>query len=70
MRIFKRINKWLNNIGGYRITTDTLTYKYPAFIVEVQGIISWHTVKTFVSDDTEYAEMCANELLDMLKADI
>ena len=48
------------------MTTDKTSYKYPAYIVEVQGLLSWHTVKVFVSDDTEYAKNCATELLEML----
>ncbi len=70
MKIFKKIRKWLDNIGGYRMTTDSFTYKYPAYIVEVQGLFSWHTIKTFISDDTQYAKICATELLEMLKEDI
>lgn len=70
MKILNNIRKWLNNVGGYRMITDTTTYQYPAFIVEVQGIISWHIVKTFVSDDTVYAKNCAVELLEMLEDEI
>lgn len=70
MKIFKKIRKWLDNIGGYRMTTDTSTYKYPAYIVEVQGLLSWHTVKTFISDDDVYAKNCATELLEMLEEEI
>lgn len=40
MKIFKKIRKWFENIGGYRMTTDASTYKYPAYIVEVQGLLS------------------------------
>lgn len=70
MKILDNIRKWLNNVGGYRMTTDKTSYKYPAYIVEVQGLLSWHTVKVFVSDDTEYAKNCATELLEMLEEEI
>lgn len=52
------------------MTTDKTSYKYPAYIVEVQGLLSWHTVKVFISDDTEYAKNCATELLEMLEEEI
>lgn len=70
MKIFNKIRRWVENIGGYRMTTDSSTYKYSAYIVEVQGLFSWHTVKTFISDDAQYAKICATELLEMLKEDI
>lgn len=70
MKILDNIRKWLNNVSGYRMTTDKTSYKYPAYIVEVQGLFSWHTIKTFISDDTQYAKICATELLEMLKEDI
>lgn len=70
MKIFNKIRRWVENIGGYRMTTDSSTYKYPAYIVEVQGLFSWHTVKTFISDDAQYAKICATELLEMLKENI
>lgn len=70
MKILDNIRKWLNNVGDYRMTTDKTSYKYPAYIVEVQGLLSWHTVKVFISDDTEYAKNCATELLEMLEEEI
>lgn len=70
MKIFNKIRKWLDNIGGFRMTTDVSTYKYPAYIVEVQGLLSWYTVKTFISDDSVYAKNCATELLELLEEEI
>lgn len=70
MSIINKIREWINNIGGYRMTTDKSTYSHPAFIVEVQGLFSWHTVKTFVSDDAVYARNCATELLELLEEEI
>lgn len=70
MKIFDKIHNWFNNVGGYRMTTDRTSYKYPAYIVEVQGIISWHIVKVFISDDAEYAKNYAMELLELLEEKI
>lgn len=70
MKIINKIRRWLDNVGSYRMTTDTSTYQHPAFIVEVQGLFSWHIVKTFISDDAVYAKNCAMELLEMLEDEI
>lgn len=39
MKILDNIRKWLNNVGGYRMTTDKTSYKYPAYIVEVPAYL-------------------------------
>lgn len=70
MNLFDYIHSQLDKVGAYRITTDTVSYNHPAYIVEVRGLVKWHTVKVFVSDDAEYTKNCAEELLEMLEEKI
>lgn len=70
MNIFDLIKKRIAKIGTYRIINDCVTYDKTAFIVQVNGLMGWHNVKTFVSDDVHYARLCAEELLDMLNEEI
>lgn len=69
MNLFERIRAWIDGVGTYRIMVDH-TNGRPAFIVEVRGLLCWHTVKVFDSVDVEYARNCAYELLDMLNEEI
>ncbi len=70
MKVLSKINQWFGNIGTYRLTIDRVSFKYTAFIVEVQGLVSWHIVKTFIHEDEEYAHLCAKELLESLREKI
>lgn len=70
MKILNLFRNWIAKIGTYRIISDYISYEYPAFIVEVRGLLKWHTVKVCVSDDVDYARNCAHELLDMLEEEI
>lgn len=70
MKIYNKIIDFFSKVGTYRVVTDSHSYKYPAFIVQVRGVLWWHNVKTFISDDTEYAKICAYELLEVLEDNI
>jgi len=70
MNIFDNIHEWLDKVGTYRMIVDTMSYQHTAFIVEVRGLLKWHVVKIFISDDAEYARNCAQELLEMLEEEI
>lgn len=51
------------------ITLHTINDE-PIFVVEVRGLLFWHVVKSFESDDAVYARNCAEELLDTLNEEI
>ncbi len=68
--MLRKINKWFGKVGTYRIITDRISYKNPAFIVEVRGLLWWHIVKVFTDEDERYAHLCATELLENLQETI
>lgn len=70
MKIYKKIVDFFTQVGTYRIVTNPGKGKHTAFIVQVRGLLWWHKVKTFASDDAEYAKICAYELLETLEEDI
>ncbi len=70
MNLFDFIRKRDQKIGTYRMITTYTPNGNKMFIVEVCGIISWHTIKVFVSNDADYARNCAQELLDTLNEKI
>lgn len=54
----------------YRMITLRTINDEPIFVVEVRGLLFWHVVKSFESDDAVYARNCAEELLDTLNEEI
>lgn len=54
----------------YRMITLHTINNEPIFVVEVRGLLFWHVVKSFESDDAVYARNCAEELLDTLNEEI
>lgn len=63
----------------YRIIEDVCEIKDPVinewvkctyFIVQVKFLFFWINVKEFIDEDIEYAQNCAEELLDKLVEEI
>ncbi len=57
MKFFSKINQWFGNVGTYRMTTDEVSCKKTALIVEVLALIRWHTIKRFIHEEEEYAQL-------------
>lgn len=70
MKLFEKIEDFFSKVGTYRVVTDPYSYHHPAFIVQVRGLFWWHNVKILISDDMEYAKICAYELLEILEDNI